>query len=63
MRDAMLAGFRAERAFDESGRVDARHHLLPFVLRGDRVLNVGCGIAGLLFRRGAFAGCWQGPPT
>jgi len=48
VRDAMLAGFRSERAFDESGRVDARHLLLPFVSRGDRVLDVGCGIARLL---------------
>jgi hypothetical protein len=35
VRDAMLAGFRSERAFDASGRVDARHLLLPFVSRGD----------------------------
>jgi SAM-dependent methyltransferase len=48
VRDAMLAGFRSERAFDESGRVDARHLLLPFFSRSDRVLDVGCGIARLL---------------
>ena len=29
VRDA-LAGLRSERAFDESGRVDASHFVLPF---------------------------------
>jgi len=29
VRDAMLAGFRSERAFDESGRVDVRHSCSP----------------------------------
>jgi len=48
VRDAMLAGFRSEREFDESGRVDARHLLLPFLSRNDIVLEVGCGIGRLL---------------
>jgi len=48
VRDAMLAGFRSERAFDESGRVDARHLLLPFLSRNDIALDVGCGVGRLL---------------
>ncbi len=43
VRDA-LAGLRSERAFDESGRVDASHFVLPFVSSDDDVLDVGCGI-------------------
>lgn len=48
VRDAMLAGFDSERAFDESGRADARHLLLPFLSHDDIVLDVGCGIGRLL---------------
>jgi SAM-dependent methyltransferase len=48
VRNAMLAGFGSERAFDQSGRVDARHLLLPFISGNDTVLDVGCGIGRLL---------------
>ncbi len=47
VRDA-LAGLRSEKAFDESGRVDASHFVLPFVSSDDDVLDVGCGIGRLL---------------
>lgn len=47
-RDAVLCGFRSERAFDEAGREDARHLILPFVSETDTVLDVGCGLGRLL---------------
>lgn len=47
-RDAVLCGFRSERAFDEAGREDARHLILPFVSEKDTVLDVGCGLGRLL---------------
>jgi ubiquinone/menaquinone biosynthesis C-methylase UbiE len=47
-RDAVLAGFRAEGAFDEAGRQDAQHLILPFVSENDVVLDVGCGLGRLL---------------
>jgi SAM-dependent methyltransferase len=46
--DAILYGYRSERAFDRTGRVDAAHLILPFVSRKDVVLDVGCGIGRLL---------------
>ncbi len=47
-RDAVLIGFRSERAFDDAGREDASHLLLPFVGAKDSVLDVGCGLGRLL---------------
>lgn len=47
-RDAVLVGFRGERAFDEAGREDAGHLILPFVAANDVVLDVGCGLGRLL---------------
>lgn len=47
-RDAVLVGYRSERAFDEAGREDARHLILPFVSPSDVVLDVGCGLGRLL---------------
>jgi ubiquinone/menaquinone biosynthesis C-methylase UbiE len=47
-RDAVLCGFRTEAAFDEAGREDARHLILPFVSAKDVVLDVGCGLGRLL---------------
>jgi ubiquinone/menaquinone biosynthesis C-methylase UbiE len=47
-RDAILAGFRTERSFDEAGREDASHLILPFITQKDSVLDIGCGIARLL---------------
>jgi len=47
-RDAVLCGFRSERAFDDAGREDASHLLLPFVAPTDTVLDVGCGLGRLL---------------
>lgn len=47
-RDAVLCGFRTERAFDEAGRQDASHLILPFVSQQDTVLDVGCGLGRLL---------------
>lgn len=46
--DAILCGYRSERAFDRAGRIDAAHLVLPFVSRKDTVLDVGCGIGRLL---------------
>ena len=47
-RDAILSGFRSERAFDEAGKEDASHLILPFITPRERVLDVGCGIGRLL---------------
>jgi SAM-dependent methyltransferase len=47
-RDAVLCGYRTERAFDDAGREDARHLLLPFISPRDTVLDVGCGLGRLL---------------
>ena len=47
-RDAVLWGFRSERAFDEAGREDATHLILPFLSERDTVLDVGCGLGRLL---------------
>jgi SAM-dependent methyltransferase len=47
-RHAVLAGFRSEKAFDEAGREDASHLILPFVSPSDTVLDVGCGLGRLL---------------
>ena len=47
-RDAILAGFRSKGDFDESGRVDADHLVLPFLARDDTVLDLGCGIGRFL---------------
>ncbi len=47
-RDAVLCGFRSERAFDEAGREDTMHLILPFVSETDTVLDVGCGLGRLL---------------
>lgn len=47
-RDAILVGFRSERSFDEAGREDACHLVLPFIRPQDTVLDVGCGIGRLL---------------
>ena len=47
-RDAILCGFRSERAFDEAGREDASHLICPFITSSDTVLDVGCGIGRLL---------------
>jgi ubiquinone/menaquinone biosynthesis C-methylase UbiE len=47
-RDAVLAGFRSERSFDEAGREDAAHLVLPFVSATDTVMEVGCGLGRIL---------------
>ena len=47
-RDAVLAGFRDATAFDEAGREDAAHLVLPFVAPTDVVMDVGCGLGRLL---------------
>ncbi len=47
-RDAILAGFRTARAFDEAGAIDAAHLVLPFVAERDVMLEIGCGIGRLL---------------
>jgi SAM-dependent methyltransferase len=47
-RDVILIGFRDERAFDESGREDAGHLVLPFVSKDDVIMEVGCGNGRLL---------------
>lgn len=47
-RDAILSGFRSKNKFDESGRTDAQHLLLPFISDRDTILDVGCGIGRLL---------------
>jgi SAM-dependent methyltransferase len=47
-RDAVLCGYRTERAFDEAGQADARHLILPFITKRDTVLDVGCGLGRLL---------------
>ena len=47
-RNAVLSGFRTERSFDEAGRDDARHLILPFISSADVVLDVGCGLGRLL---------------
>jgi ubiquinone/menaquinone biosynthesis C-methylase UbiE len=47
-RDAVLAGFRTEKRFDDAGREDARHLILPFLSSDDVVLDVGCGLGRLL---------------
>ncbi len=47
-RDAVLAGFRSERRFDDAGREDASKLLLPFIRETDTVLDVGCGLGRLL---------------
>ena len=47
-RDAVLCGYRSESAFDDAGREDARHLILPFVSANSVVLDVGCGLARLL---------------
>lgn len=46
-QDAVLAGFRTKREFDDSGRVDAAHLVLPFVSSSDAVLDLGCGLGRL----------------
>jgi SAM-dependent methyltransferase len=47
-RDAILCGFRGQRAFDAAGQDDARHLVLPFIDRRSTVLDVGCGIGRIL---------------
>lgn len=47
-RHAVLNGFGAEDAFDETGREDSRHLVLPFVSPQSVVLDVGCGLGRLL---------------
>jgi SAM-dependent methyltransferase len=47
-RDAVLAGFRDAKAFDEAGHEDATHLVLPFVSPTDVVMEVGCGLGRLL---------------
>ncbi len=47
-RDAVLAGFRDANAFDEAGREDATHLVVPFVSPTDVVMDVGCGVGRLL---------------
>lgn len=46
-QDAILAGFRTKRDFDEAGRSDAAHLVIPFVSSDDTVLDLGCGIGRL----------------
>jgi SAM-dependent methyltransferase len=47
-RDAILLGFRDEKAFDETGELDVQHLVLPFISSSDVVVDVGCGIGRLL---------------
>lgn len=47
-RDVVLRGFGAEEAFDETGREDSRHLVLPFISPQSVVLDVGCGLGRLL---------------
>lgn len=47
-RDAILLGFRNEKAFDEAGEIDARHLILPFISKSDIVVDIGCGVGRLL---------------
>jgi SAM-dependent methyltransferase len=47
-RDAILIGYLNETEFDQSGREDARHLVLPYIRPSDAVLDVGCGVGRIL---------------
>lgn len=47
-RDAILLGFRGQREFDDAGREDADHLVLPFLMESGTMLDLGCGIGRIL---------------
>lgn len=47
-REAILCGFRSRRRFDEAGREDAEHLVLPFIDDHSIVVDIGCGVGRIL---------------
>jgi len=47
-RDAILCGFRSRRRFEDAGKEDAAHLVLPFIDDHSVVVDIGCGIGRIL---------------